>query len=92
MTVEINDPTRVREDALYGKRLGFGGKLCIHPKQVRPVNEVYNPTVEEIAWARRIIEAAEASKGAAVAVDGKMVDRPVILRAEEILRESQLRA
>jgi len=88
VTVEINDAERVREDALRGKRIGFGGKLCIHPKQVAPVNACYYPTDEEIAWARRILDAAEKASGAAVAVDGKMVDRPVILKAEQIIRES----
>lgn len=89
VTVEFNDPQVVREDTLYAKRLGFGGKLCIHPKQIGPVNDCYRPSADEIAWAQRIVDAAVAAKGAAVAVDGKMVDRPVILKAEEILRESK---
>lgn len=89
VTVEFNDLTRIREDTLYARRLGFGAKLCIHPKQVAPVNACFQPTAEEVAWARRILEAAAAAKGAAVAVDGKMVDRPVILKAEEILRDAK---
>lgn len=88
VTVELNDAQRVRDDALRGKRLGFGGKLCIHPKQVAPVNECFYPTADEVTWAKRIVDVAAAGKGAAVAVDGKMVDRPVILKAEEILREA----
>jgi len=88
VTVEINDTRVVRNDALRAKRLGFGGKLCIHPKQVAPVNECFYPSAEEIAWAKRVVEAAAAASGGAVSVDGKMVDRPVILRAEGILRES----
>ncbi len=88
VTVEIDDAQRVRDDAVRAKRLGFGGNLCIHPRQVAPVNECYYPNANEIAWAKRIVEAAAAANGAAVAVDGKMVDRPVILKAEEILRES----
>lgn len=91
VTVDIADTQRVRDDTMRGKRLGFGGKLCIHPKQVGPVNDCYYPTEDEIVWANRIVEAARAAKGAAVAVDGKMVDRPVILKAEEILRESNRR-
>jgi citrate lyase subunit beta/citryl-CoA lyase len=88
VSVEINDDARVREDAIRGKRLGFGAKLCIHPKQVAVVNACFRPTADEIAWANRIAQAAQAANGAAVAVDGKMVDRPVILKAEEILREA----
>lgn len=87
VTVDINDLHAVREDTLRGKRLGFGAKLCIHPKQVAAVNECYRPTADEIEWAKRISEAAESADGAAVAVDGRMVDRPVILKAQEILRE-----
>ena len=81
----------MRNDALRGKRLGFGAKLCIHPKQVGPVNEVFYPSADDLAWAKRIVEAATAAKGAAVQVDGKMVDRPVILKAEEILRDANRR-
>jgi citrate lyase subunit beta/citryl-CoA lyase len=88
VTVEVNDPEQVRADTLRGKRLGFGAKLCIHPKQVAPVNECFRPTDAEISWARRTLDAAAAAGGAAVAVDGKMVDRPVILKAEQIIREA----
>jgi len=54
---------------------------------VAPVREGFAPGGAEVAWARRVLAAAEASGGAAVAVDGKMVDKPVILRAEAILRD-----
>ncbi len=89
VTVAIDDAEQVRADTLRGKRLGFGGKLCIHPKQVAPVNQCYYPTADEISWAQRILDAAAAASGAAVKVDGAMVDRPVILRAEQIIRESR---
>lgn len=91
VTVEIDDAERVRGDTLRGKRLGFGGKLCIHPRQVAAVNACFRPSAGETAWAQRIVAAAEAANGAAVSVDGKMVDRPVILKAEEILREAAKR-
>jgi citrate lyase subunit beta/citryl-CoA lyase len=91
VTVEIDDADRLREETLRGKRLGFGGKLCIHPKQVAVVNACFCPTEQEISWARRIRDAAERAKGSAVAVDGKMIDRPVMLKAEQIIRESERR-
>lgn len=87
VTVALDDPEQLRRETLRSKRLGFGGKLCIHPKQVPHVNACFAPTQEEIAWARRVVEAAAASGGDAVAVDGKMVDLPVILRAEQILAQ-----
>jgi len=89
VTVEINDARILADDALRAKRLGFGGKLCIHPKQVAPVNECFRPSPGDVEWAKRVIDAAGAAKGGAVAVDGKMVDRPVILKAEAILSEWQ---
>jgi citrate lyase subunit beta/citryl-CoA lyase len=59
--------------------------MCIHPKQVPVVNEGFAPTAEEVAWARRVVEASAEARGAATSVDGKMVDRPVLARAEVIL-------
>jgi citrate lyase subunit beta/citryl-CoA lyase len=92
VTTDINSPERVRADTLRSRRLGFSGKMCIHPRQVPVVNECFSPTTEEEAWARRVVEASAASGGAATSVDGKMVDRPVIARAEAILATvSQLR-
>jgi len=80
---------QVSADARRARKLGFGGKLCIHPKQIAPVNAAFSPSEPELAWAHKVLEAAERSKGAAVAVDGKMIDRPVILKAERIVRESK---
>jgi citrate lyase subunit beta/citryl-CoA lyase len=88
VSTAIDDEIRLREDVMRARRLGFSGKLCIHPKQVAGVNRWFAPSAEECAWARRVLEAAAASGGAAVAVDGKMVDKPVLLRAEAILREA----
>jgi citrate lyase subunit beta / citryl-CoA lyase len=93
VTTDINSPERVRADTLRARRLGFGGKMCIHPKQLPVVNECFTPSAEEEAWARRVVEASAAARGAATSVDGKMVDRPVLARAEVILAMlAQLRA
>ncbi len=85
VTVEIDDAAVLRDAAAHARRLGFGGKLCIHPAQAAIVNDAFSPTADEIAWARRIVAAADAAGGAATAVDGRMVDKPVILRAQAIL-------
>ncbi|MBY8608133.1 CoA ester lyase [Burkholderia arboris] len=92
VSLALDDPAQIERDTLRAKRLGFGAKLCIHPKQVQAVNAAFLPTEKEIEWARKVVETASASHGAAVAVDGRMVDRPVILKAQEILAESQRRA
>jgi citrate lyase subunit beta/citryl-CoA lyase len=86
VTTAIDDANLLTEDTRRAKRLGFGAKLCIHPKQVSVVNQAFAPSPEEVAWARRVIEAAQLSGGAAVAVDGRMIDTPVIGIAEQILR------
>ncbi len=80
----FDEPQRTHDDALRARALGFGGKLCIHPKQVAPVNRAFSPSADEVAWARRVLDASAQAGGAAVAVDGKMVDLPVILRARRI--------
>jgi len=85
VTVDIENIDRVSDDTLYAKRLGFGGKLCIHPKQISTVNQCFSPSADDIAWARRVVDAAGAANGGAVQVDGKMIDRPVLVRARTIL-------
>ena len=84
----IDDQVALQSDARRARRLGFGGKLCIHPRQVATINNAFSPDASEIAWAQRIVAAAAHADGAAVAVDGKMVDRPVLLRAQALLRQS----
>ncbi|GJH24671.1 CoA ester lyase [Caballeronia novacaledonica] len=85
VTPAIDDEYALKHETLNGKRRGFAGKLCIHPKQVRTINECYAPSESELAWAKRILDAFSKANGAAIAVDGKMVDRPVVLRAQTIL-------
>jgi citrate lyase subunit beta/citryl-CoA lyase len=85
VTTDIDWAERVRVDTLRARRLGFGGKMCIHPRQVPVVNECFAPTAEEEAWARRVVNASAAAHGGATSVDGKMVDRPVLAQAEKIL-------
>ncbi len=85
VTTAIDDKLVLESETLRGKRFGFGGKLCIHPAQLSVIHASYLPQAAEVDWAERVMVAAAASQGAAVAVDGKMVDRPVILKAERIL-------
>ena len=87
----LDDAAQLTADTRRAKRRGFGGKLCIHPKQVAHVNAAFAPTADELTWAERVMAAAAESKSAAVALDGRMVDRPVILKAEQIVREAARR-
>ncbi len=88
VTVAFDRPETLARDLDRSRRLGFGGKLCIHPRQVEAVNTAFRPTEEEIAWAARVVEADAHAAGAAVAVDGRMVDRPVLLKARTILDDA----
>jgi citrate lyase subunit beta/citryl-CoA lyase len=88
VTTTLDDADTIRHDTQRSRALGFGGKLCIHPKQVPLVNAGFAPSAVELAWARRVLEAASAAEGAAVALDGKMVDKPVIMIAQQMLDES----
>jgi citrate lyase subunit beta / citryl-CoA lyase len=81
----FDDDQALEAQARRGRRFGYGGKLCIHPKQVAAVHRAYAWTDAERAWAQRVMDVVQASGGAAVALDGKMVDMPVILKARRIL-------
>lgn len=80
----------VEFEALHASRLGFGGKLCIHPRQVSVVNRSFSPTAEDIDWAQRVLAAASQSQGAAVTLDGQMIDKPVVSRAHAILNRASI--
>ena len=79
----------MREDVAHARRLGFGGKLCIHPRQVELINRGFAPTDAERAWARRVLSAAEATGAGALQLDGQLIDRPVIERARSILAQGE---
>ena len=70
------------------RRLGAGGKLCIHPRQVAAVRRGFGPSQEEIAWAREIVATAQGDGAQTVA--GKMVDRPILERARLLLQHDAL--
>ena len=83
----IGDDSALRGETVAAKALGFTAKICIHPNQLDTVHDVFAPTEEELAWARRVVAAAEGGRGA-VAVDGQMVDAPVVARARRLLAGS----
>jgi citrate lyase subunit beta/citryl-CoA lyase len=85
---DVRDRQGLEEEARLARRLGFSGKAVIHPDQIAPVNAIFSPTPEEIAYALRVETAAvegERSGSGAVALDGKMIDRPVVERARRTL-------
>lgn len=85
VSVTLDDAQVIAAEAAHSRALGFAGKLCIHPRQVPVVNQVFTPSADELDWARRVVEASERSGGAAVSVDGAMVDLPVLIKAQGLL-------
>ncbi len=84
VTPQLDDSARLLADLAQSRRLGFGAKLCIHPSQVAPIHAALRPTEHALDWARRVLVADAASPGAA-RLDGRMVDRPVVLQAQRTL-------
>jgi citrate lyase subunit beta/citryl-CoA lyase len=83
VTPAIGDDEALARDIEFARAVGFTAKLCIHPRQVEAVNHAFAPRPAEIEWARRVVAAA--GSAGAVQVDGRMVDRPVVLKARAIL-------
>lgn len=90
VTVDFKDEALVNQESLAAKNLGFAGKLCIHPNQVDIVNQAFSYSKAEMDWANRVLHKAELAQGQALSLDGKMIDLPVILKAQKILRHAEL--
>lgn len=84
--VDFRNSEGLRQDTIEARRDGFTGRLAIHPAQVPVINEVFTPTAEQIEKAKAIIAAFAANPGAgAIGIDGKMFDRPHLIRAQALL-------
>ncbi|HBV68268.1 MAG TPA: citrate lyase subunit beta [Clostridiales bacterium] len=89
---DIRDISGFKREAEEAKNLGFSGKSCIHPSQVIKVHEIFSPTLEETENALKIVNAAyDAEKRGigVITVDGRMIDKPIIEKAERIVRLSK---
>lgn len=84
VTTALRDPDVLASDVRYAARIGLPGKLCIHPAQVEPVHRLLAPSADDLAWARRVLDSAT-DDGSAVAVDGQLVDAPVLARARRLI-------
>lgn len=84
--VDFRNSEGLRQDTIEARRDGFTGRLAIHPAQVPVINEVFTPTAEQIEKAKAIVAAFAANPGAgAIGIDGKMFDRPHLVRAQALL-------
>lgn len=90
---DLDDIEAFRRDIEKAKSIGMTGKSAINPRQIDLIHEVYAPTKQEIIYAKRVLEAKEEAKreGKGVfSLDGKMVDAPIIARAESTLKKAKL--
>jgi citrate lyase subunit beta/citryl-CoA lyase len=85
VTPQIDDDGRLLADLAWARRHGAGAKLCIHPRQVSTIHDALAPTAQAVDWARRVLAADAASPGVA-RLDGRMIDRPVVLQAQRTLQ------
>jgi len=90
--LDVRDEAGFRDDVALGLGLGYAGKLCIHPSQVRIANEVYTPAPERVAQARRVVEGFEqalAGGSGVFSLDGKMIDAPLVEIERRVLERAR---
>jgi len=85
----IDDEEGLRREAQRSAELGFTGKALIHPTHIKTIHDVFSPSPEEIAYARRVIAAYRESTTGLAVVDGKLIEKPVIRGAERILANAE---
>ncbi|TDD70718.1 CoA ester lyase [Jiangella aurantiaca] len=83
VTTALTDEKKVTIDSEHAVGLGFGGKLCLHPRQVPVVNAAFSPSTEDVRWAEEVVAAA--GDGSVAALDGNVVGKPIVDRARRIL-------
>ena len=83
--LDLEDPEGMADEARKAKALGFSGKGSVHPKQIPALNEVFTPTTDEIARARRITKTFEEADTGLVVIDGKLIEKPVLRDMYRIL-------
>ena len=83
--LDLEDLEGMKVAAQQARDLGFSGKGAIHPKQIADLNEVFTPSAEEIARARKVVTAFEEANTGLVVVDGKLIEKPVVREMQRIL-------
>ncbi|WP_436928046.1 HpcH/HpaI aldolase/citrate lyase family protein [Halosimplex amylolyticum] len=89
---DFEDEAGLRADTEFALELGYDGKLAVHPSQVGPINETFTPVPERVEWAERVLaarEEADAEGRGVFAVDGEMVDAPLVAQAERVLERAR---
>ncbi|WP_135364078.1 HpcH/HpaI aldolase/citrate lyase family protein [Halosimplex halophilum] len=89
---DFEDEAGLRADTEFALELGYDGKLAIHPSQVGPINETFTPDPERVEWAERVLAAkadADTEGRGVFAVDGEMVDAPLVAQAERVMERAR---
>ena len=89
---DFREMAGLREEATRAHRLGFTGKVAIHPAQIPVIHEIFTPSPGEVRRAGEILAADRAAGGSAVALDGRMVDRPVVEAARRVIQRARVPA
>jgi citrate lyase beta subunit len=90
--VDVRDLDGLGRDCALGRSLGFRGKALVHPDQIAPTHEAFAPSADELRRAQEIVaayERAAADGRGAVALDGEMIDAPVVERARQLLSDEK---
>jgi len=87
VTTDTTDTELLTAAVQQARAYGFGAKLCIHPRQVDAVNQGFTPSAREYEWAQKVVAGNKKHQGEAFAVEGKMVDAPVVQLAEQIIEQ-----
>ena len=83
--LDLEDPDGMEQAAIQARDLGFSGKGAVHPKQIAALNEVFTPSADQIARARRVIAEFEAADTGLVVIDGKLIEKPVLREMHRII-------
>jgi citrate lyase subunit beta/citryl-CoA lyase len=89
---DINDDAGFLKEVELIRHLGFNGKSLIHPRQIELLHNAYAPTEKEVSYSRRVIEAAakaEKEGVGVIALDGKMIDAPIVSQAQRVLQRAE---
>ena len=87
--LDLRDETGLAEQCRLARSLGFRGKACIHPGQIGTINALFSPSERELEWARGVVEAFESRDEGVLALNGAMVDLPVVERARRVIEEAE---
>ena len=88
----LNEPEGLKRSATFARTIGFQGKMCIHPDQISVINDIFSPSDAEITFSQRVVAAftaAEREGKAAIQLDGKLIDYPILYRAQRVLEAAR---